>query len=403
MPVRILMVLDKPFRTDLRVEREIKALVGAGHRVTLLCERMDGEAERDEWNGAAVWRINSSRNRLSRWAHYLTGTLTGRSRGWEGAIEAGAAEQSSEVIHAHDLPVATSALRVARRRGAAFVFDRHENWAGLLAGLRDDFPAGLRRKVLWSSINSPAIWRHWEKRIVREADLVITVSREAGLELPSSPRDLEVVSNYVDLDTLPATSPAPPATRPLRLCFSGVLNAMFALADTVRAISLLPPGSTELIFVGDGDDMASLVSLVRELGLEPFVHFQGWRPRDEALATIQESHLCLLPLRDNALTRTTVGNKLFEYMGLGRPVLCSAVGVMARLVRETGAGVIVEPWTGQTVAAAVADLSDRPERLAAMGGEGARAVRTVYNWGRERESLLRAYNRLERNRSGARV
>jgi glycosyltransferase involved in cell wall biosynthesis len=403
MPFRILMVLDKPFRTDLRVEREIRALVGAGHRVTLLCERMDGEAERSDWNGAAVWRTSPPRSRRSRWAQYLTGTLTGRSWGWEGAIEAGAVEQSSDVIHAHDLPVATSALRVARRRGAAFVFDRHENWAGLLAGLRDDFPPGLRRRVLWSSINSPVIWRHWEKRVVRDADLVITVSREASLELPSSPRDLEIVSNYVDLETLPATSPPPPATRPLRLCFSGVFNAMFALADTVRAISLLPQGSTELTLVGDGDDMASLVSLVRELRLETLVHFHGWRPRDEALATIQGSHLCLLPLRDNALTRTTVGNKLFEYMGLGRPVLCSAVGVMARLVGETGAGIIVGPWTSETVAAAIADLSERPERLAVMGAEGARAVRTVYNWGRERESLLSAYRRLERARSGAGV
>jgi glycosyltransferase involved in cell wall biosynthesis len=403
MPLRILMVLDKPFRTDLRVEREIRALLGAGHRVTLLCERMDGEAERDDWNGASVWRISSSRNRLSRWAHYLTGTLTGRSRGWERAIEAGAVEQSSDVIHAHDLPVATSALRVARRRGASFVFDRHENWAGLLAGLRDDFPPGLRREVLWNSINSPAVWRHWERRIVREADLVLTVSREAGLELSSSPRDLETVSNYVDLDSLPAASPPPPAGRPLRLCFSGVLNAMFALADTVRAVSLLPPGSTELTFVGDGDDKASLVGLVRQLRLEPFVHFHGWRPRDEALATIQGSHICLLPLRDNALTRTTVGNKLFEYMGLGRPVLCSGVGVMARLVRETGAGIIVAPWTSEAVAAAIADLSHRPDRLAEMGGEGSRAVQTVYNWGRERESLLRAYKRLERARLGAGV
>jgi glycosyltransferase involved in cell wall biosynthesis len=90
-------------------------------------------------------------------------------------------------------------------------------------------------------------------------------------------------------------------------------------------------------------------------------------------------------------------------MGLGRPVLCSAVGVMARLVGETGAGIIVGPWTSETVAAAIADLSERPERLAVMGAEGARAVRTVYNWGRERESLLSAYRRLERARSGAGV
>jgi glycosyltransferase involved in cell wall biosynthesis len=157
---------------------------------------------------------------------------------------------------------------------------------------------------------------------------------------------------------------------------------------------LLPQGSTELLLVGDGDDRAALQDLVREPTLEDQVRFSGWRSREDALTAVRSSHLCLLPLRDNALTRTTVGNKLFEYMGLGRPVLCSGVGVMARIVRETGAGLTVDPWTHATVAAVIDRLLRQPERLTDIGRAGARAVRSVYNWDREKEALLRAYSRL---------
>jgi glycosyltransferase involved in cell wall biosynthesis len=401
--MHVLMVLDKPFRTDLRVEREIRALLSEGDRVTLLCEGLPEEPVVGDFNGAELRRFHPPKGRLPRWHHYLVATFGGRSPIWERCLRDLVARDSFDVIHCHDLPVANSGIRVARDIRAQAVFDRHENWAGLLEGLHDAFPVGLRREILWRTINSPAVWRHWESTAVRSADLVITVSREAAEELMVTPNDLAVVSNYVDLDTLPDFTDALPASLPLRTCFTGVFNSMFALADMIRALCLLPPGAAELALVGDGDDRAHLERLVRERGLEQQVRFLGWRTREEALAEVRDAHLCLLPLRDNALTRTTVGNKLFEYMGMGRAVLCSGVGVMARIVRESGAGQVVDPWTPEGVAAAVEGLIADPARLLAMGQAGRAAVLSTYNWAREREAFLSAYARLrERRRCGGR-
>jgi glycosyltransferase involved in cell wall biosynthesis len=207
-----------------------------------------------------------------------------------------------------------------------------------------------------------------------------------------------VVSNYVDLDGLPPPEDLHPPFHPLRLCFVGVLNSMFALRETVEGAALLPPGTVELTLVGDGDERAPLEALVRERGLGDRVHLLGWRPREEALAAVSRAHLGLLPLRDNALTRSTVGNKMFEYMGLGRGVLCSGVGVMARLVREAEAGVVVEPWTPSGLSAVLKALAAEPAALEDLARRARHAVVSTYNWSREQETLLAAYERLEARR-----
>jgi glycosyltransferase involved in cell wall biosynthesis len=236
--------------------------------------------------------------------------------------------------------------------------------------------------------------------VTRSADLVITVSREAAADLPCPPRDLAVVSNYVDLEDLPSPSALRPPFRPLRLCFIGVLNSMFALRETLEAAARLPRDAVEIVLVGDGDERASLERLIRDRDLADRVQILGWRPRKEALDAVRQAHLGLLPLRDNGLTRSTVGNKMFEYMGLGRGVLSSGVGVMARIVREARAGIVVEPWSPPIVAEALRSLLSQPVTIEALGRAAREAVLSTYNWSREREALLRAYDRLEARRQG---
>lgn len=395
------MLLDKPFRTDLRVEREIRALRSAGHAVLLVCAQGPEEASEGAWEGTPLRRVPLPQGRSQRWLHYLGTLSTGRNLAWERWMSRALKGERFDVVHCHDLPIARSGLRVARRANAMAVFDRHEDWPGLIDALRQSHPQGLKRSLLWSTINSPTIWRHWESRVVASADLVITVSKEAGQDLPRAPRDLAVVSNYVDLESLPQPSPLRPPFRPLRLCFAGVLNSMFGLRETLEAAALLPRDAVEIVLVGEGDERPALERIIRERGLAGRVQILGWRPREEALAAVRDAHLGLLPLRDNALTRSTVGNKMFEYMGLERGVLCSGVGVMARIVREAGAGIVVDPWSAPAVAQSLLALVSRPDILKDLGRTAREAVVSTYNWNRERQALIEAYARLETRRPTA--
>ncbi|HKK39337.1 MAG TPA: hypothetical protein VJ949_07960, partial [Cryomorphaceae bacterium] len=55
---RILMLLDAPYPKDIRLEKEISALIAAGAEVTLVCYRKEGEALREVVDGCHVVRTN---------------------------------------------------------------------------------------------------------------------------------------------------------------------------------------------------------------------------------------------------------------------------------------------------------------------------------------------------------
>ena len=56
--------------------------------------------------------------------------------------------------------------------------------------------------------------------------------------------------------------------------------------------------------------------------------------------------------------RLTLPNKLFEYLSVGLPVIASDLPAIAAVVRDTGAGVIVDPADRHAVARAFAEVTD---------------------------------------------
>lgn len=317
----------------------------------------------------------------------LSTALDGRRSSFQGAeIESSAPlrVRSSRLLPSR----AATRVRFARETGAMAVFDRHEDWPGHLEGLKDAFPPGAKREIFWMTVNSPRIWRAWDALAITSADLVITVSRKAAETPPARPkgpcRRFQLHgpgrSSHAALLTVPRT-PAPhllywddqPEVRPRR---DG--RGYCAAALGIRA---------GLVCRGRGRAQRPRDASSRSGGGRSR-RFCGWRSRDEALSRVSDSHACVPSLRDNGLTRTTVGNKLFEYMALARAVLCSGVGVMSRLVRDTGAGVVVIHGRRRVLSRS---LLAEPEWTAAMGSRGREAVRATYNWARESQGFVAAY------------
>ena len=58
--------------------------------------------------------------------------------------------------------------------------------------------------------------------------------------------------------------------------------------------------------------------------------------------------------------------KIFDYMGLGVPVLCSDFPLYRHLVEEVGCGRCVDPTRPDLIAEAIASMLDNPEELESM-------------------------------------
>ena len=54
--MKIGMILDAPFPTDYRVEKEAISLVKAGHQVVLFCLNTRNEKVKEEYNGFLIAR-----------------------------------------------------------------------------------------------------------------------------------------------------------------------------------------------------------------------------------------------------------------------------------------------------------------------------------------------------------
>jgi glycosyltransferase involved in cell wall biosynthesis len=67
---------------------------------------------------------------------------------------------------------------------------------------------------------------------------------------------------------------------------------------------------------------------------------------------------------------------------------------MASIVRDTGAGVLVDPTEPTAIAAAIEGLLADPAARAAIGARSLAAAHDVYNWETQAEGLLAEYGRL---------
>jgi glycosyltransferase involved in cell wall biosynthesis len=77
-------------------------------------------------------------------------------------------------------------------------------------------------------------------------------------------------------------------------------------------------------------------------------------------------------------------------------VVASDLPGMARIVRETGCGVLCDPTSPADIARAIREVLDAPaERRAEFRDAGLRAARTTYGWDHQVAVLLALYARFD--------
>jgi glycosyltransferase involved in cell wall biosynthesis len=119
-------------------------------------------------------------------------------------------------------------------------------------------------------------------------------------------------------------------------------------------------------------------------------------PPTELIDWVGSADVVAMPIQPSTLNhRLTTPNKLFEAMTAGVPVVASDLPGMAGIVRETGCGVLCDPASPASIAAAIRTILDAPgDERQAYGERGLTAVRERYNWDAQAGILLAEYGRL---------
>lgn len=148
----------------------------------------------------------------------------------------------------------------------------------------------------------------------------------------------------------------------LWLCFAGGLYPWHGVDLVVEALAKLPPSvdSVHFMIAGDGPEQESLVRRARELGISGRIRWIGRMTHEEIpdlLAAADMGCMLFRPVRSIAGAPL----KLNEYLTAGLPVLVSDVPGCREAVLETGAGILVDRPSPDSVAEAIALFAQSPQ------------------------------------------
>jgi len=171
-----------------------------------------------------------------------------------------------------------------------------------------------------------------------------------------------------------------------RVVFAGNVGAAQSFETILAAAERLKsyPG-IRWVIIGDGRRRRWVEDRVRELRLEDRVHLLGKRPMEKMPRYFALADALLVTLKRDFIFSLTVPGKVQSYLACGRPVVAALDGEGARVIKESGTGLVAPAEDANALAGAVLRLYEMlPKEREEMGRRG----RAYFEEHFEREKLL---------------
>jgi glycosyltransferase involved in cell wall biosynthesis len=191
---------------------------------------------------------------------------------------------------------------------------------------------------------------------------------------------VSVIRNGVDLDFF---SPrAKDSAYAERLGVAGKLVAAYVgTHGMAHGLSLLLDAAERLrdrpdiviLTAGDGAERAQLAAEIERRGLDN-IRMLGQLPKSEMPRLWSITDISLIMLKKLDLFLTVIPSKMFESMAMRQPIVLGVRGESAELLRDSGAGIAIEPDNLEQLVAAIVRLADSAALRRQMGESGRQFV-----------------------------
>ena len=346
-------------------DKEARSLARAGYEVTIV-----GPHEREECReGIRLVPIPRPAGRLGRL----------RMATWR--ILRLALNENADVYHFHDPELIPAALFL-KLRGKRVIYDVHEDYEQTALGAAW-IPRGLRRIVSLA-------WGALERTAGRLFDYVVVVDSHIRRKFP--PHKTELITNVPPL-SFARSQPKPARSGPLRIVYTGGVAERRGVFRVVEALGHLRSPDVELHLIGQIDEPEHR----KTLQSHPQIICHGrlpWRQMRDALEAADVGLMLFQPTPEHMVFTGEGNTKLFEFMGLGIPVLYADLPNLRKFMETTGGGIPVDPTCPKKIAEAIDLLHDDPALCRTLGENGRKAVRERYHWEKEERKLLDVYERV---------
>jgi glycosyltransferase involved in cell wall biosynthesis len=238
-------------------------------------------------------------------------------------------------------------LKLKKKTGIKWLADFRDPWSKW--DLFDSFYLSVMAKRKHKAL---------EKRVLKAADAVISVSKHYAAELAQiGARNVEVVTNGFDEEEFLAVPDQPIDEFIIR--HIGVVDELRDPRPCLYALRTLAEegNSYKIEFIGNVNQ-ALKEEVLNDPVLKELVSFGPYVPHSEVVKIYKSSAVLLLVLANSQNAPGNIPGKLFEYLASGRPVLAigSTTGDSAGIIHDAGAGVVCEYSDVQGIKRAIKQL-----------------------------------------------
>lgn len=372
-----LMLLSNPHRPDPRVLLEARALRSAGYGVHLIAwDREASRAPEDDEDGIHVIRLGP------KCPPRLAGRiLTRLPRFWVRALRASKGI-GFEVVHAHDFDTLPLGMAISKLSGKPLLYDAHELYAKMIEN-----EVGPLSRIIWM----------WERRCVRRAEAVITVSNALASELSVGRKHMAtVVATSQDPSVIDGADVREIRERHgLKGFVVSYLGSLEPGRFVEEFITSFKPEDKITLLIGGSGTLEPLVA--KEARDNQALKFIGTVSADDALKLTWASDL-VLAMMDPSNPNNVIGTpgKIINALAVGRPMVTTKGLDIAKKVEDAGCGIVI-PYSRSAFVEAVLKVAADPRTLTGMGRKGRELYDKEYSWTRSKDELLKVYQALIRS------
>jgi glycosyltransferase involved in cell wall biosynthesis len=193
------------------------------------------------------------------------------------------------------------------------------------------------------------------------------------LKRENNPGKVFIVENVVDLDVF----------RPLEVerleflrnkfvvMYSGNLGPMYDF-DTVLEAARNLAHIEDIVFIirGRGECEQEIKKKIKNLKLSNVLLYTEVLNGSELIEFLNFADVFLLPMKKLNSPDISFPLKIVEYLACGKPVICCAEGETARIVRDSNAGLVIEPENSSFLTTAILKLYKQGEYAKFFGKNG---------------------------------
>src|SRR5688572_2653833 len=381
----------------------VRQMVAGGHNVSVATvmpnyprgivfpEYQGKRSVREEVNGCTIFRrlsYSAPRNK-SKWSQ-LRSYLSFIPAAFQAGVRAG----KLDIVFVSSPPLFSviPAIVLAKLRSAKIVLDVRDLWPDELITYGAFREGSIAVRIL----------RMVERCAYRNAECITTTTQAIVDEIAergASPEKIFLLPNGADLELFhPLSAENPIASEydfgnRFVVMYSGLFGIKHSLEVLLEVAAQLRDCKDIVFFLlGNGARRDALVSQAREMKLENVI-FGDERIVGEVPSLLARADLCFAAVRPEQYPRKVISVKVFEYLACEKPVVGALSGESARILEESGGGIVVPPGDATATAAAILSLFHDPERRAAMGTAGRRYVDQHYSrsaWAMRLEKRLKA-------------